>query len=325
VEATNVLGPPEEPDITIELAGAYYFGQIERLIGQLQPLLTLKEPKRLLMDMSSLGFINPSALALLVATLTQVAESGNMIEGNVVRPNSPLTRHYLQRMDFERLLLPDADPEAFERKDPKGFRPCVRFQEPKAARQAAADLSAAVAESCKREKLAAAALDITLSELADNVLHHADADSLGGFATAQALKTKPLLEVAIADLGVGVLASLRKNPDYADTSDDPTALELALMPRVTSTPDRNSGIGLFITQILLATNGGELLLRSGTASIHRGSRNETVEREHHLPGTLVTLRVRTDRPLDMKRVYKALSDALGLENDVDPHGPGNDD
>ena len=79
---------------------------------------------------------------------------------------------------------------------------------------------------------------------------------------------------------------------------------------VSSTPDRNSGFGLFVTTLLLRYNGGELLVRSGRGAVFRGSRQAEVRRDVALPGTLVALRVRTDRKLDINEAYRGLDRAI---------------
>jgi hypothetical protein len=65
---------------------------------------------------------------------------------------------------------------------------------------------------------------------------------LGGVAAAQALPHSQEVELAIVDLGVGICASLSKNPEY-QSHHDLAAIRLALVPTVTATPERNSGYG----------------------------------------------------------------------------------
>ncbi len=76
--------------------------------------------------------------------------------------------------------------------------------------------------------------------------------------------------------------------------------------RVTATPERNSGIGLFITRLLLRDNGGLLVVRSGAGEVYSGSQEGARETPIYFPGTLVALRARTDRPLDIRAVYGRL-------------------
>lgn len=64
--------------------------------------------------------------------------------------------------------------------------------------------------------------------------------------------------------------------------------------------------GLYITKRLLAANGGSLLVRSGYGAVYAGSTDETRTEAEYMPGTLVTLRARTDRPLNINAVYQQL-------------------
>jgi hypothetical protein len=103
--------------------------------------------------------------------------------------------------------------------------------------------------------------------------------------------------------------SRRKNsPLYADLPGDVEAIQIALQPHVSSTPERNAGIGLFVTRLLLASNGGTLAVRSGVGAVYTGIRERTLVRQVAFPGTMVALRARTDRPLNINEVYKQLPD-----------------
>lgn len=84
-----------------------------------------------------------------------------------------------------------------------------------------------MAEVCITDKIARDSLYVCLCELAENVLHHADSPS-GGYAVAQGYPKKGKFEVGIVDLGIGVPASLRKNPSYAHLDDDLEATKTAL-------------------------------------------------------------------------------------------------
>ena len=89
---------------------------------------------------------------------------------------------------------------------------------------------------------------------------------------------------------------------------------------VTSTPDRNSGIGLFVTRLLLASNGGTLAVRSGRGAVYTGLRDRFVLRDVSFPGTMVALRARTDRPLNINEVYRQLPDEPNAGNHDDQAG-----
>jgi anti-sigma regulatory factor (Ser/Thr protein kinase) len=318
---------PEPETTTITLTGPYHFGTVERVIRDLAPLLQLHSPTVLELDLSRLTFISPAALAILVAGMRrfedmQLVETGSM----VIMPTARGIDRYLRRMNFLNVLYYGVEQkEDFKRKKAIGFRECRHFDSPKNYPEVRQELADLVSEHCDIDALARGSLHIALDEICENVLFHASTDH-GGFAVAQALRSKPLMEIAIADVGIGVRASLNKNPDYAHIQDDLTAIATALKARVTSTPERNSGFGLWVTSNLLADNGGELLVRSGYGAVFRGSRDAAIVRDASFPGTLVVLRIRTDRALDINAVYRALERQFKeLETYADDNGDDADE
>ena len=298
------------PDIRIELAGAFVLQQrrLERMIRLLRPILELDSEAVIEVDLSRLVSVSPGALALLIAALRRLEDCDLLADGSILLPpRSPQVLHYLMRMNLIRSLASGKDlREPIKRHDPHGFRPCQMFSDDSDYWQVSKALADALAESCRTDDVARAAVLVCLSEVSENVLHHADAAH--GFGAAQGWRKTSEFEIGIVDLGRGIRASLTANPDYADIPDDASAISTALGARVTSTPERNSGIGLYITRRLLAANGGSLLVRSGYGSVYSGSTDEVRTEEDWMPGTLVALRARTDRPLDMNAVYQQLED-----------------
>jgi hypothetical protein len=303
-------------EIRLRLAGGYYFRTLTRIIRDLQPLLTLREPAHITIDMSDLTFMGPTALALTAATLYKVLQDELPTTGSVIlAPKAPGMYRYLHRMDFMRLVLdaPDLEDDESERHDTAGFRECRRFVHDEECRQVAKALANSARERVVVDELASHSLYTCLTELAENVYYHADAP-FGGVAAAQALPSSGEVELAIVDLGIGIYESLTKNPIYhSDANDDLAAIKLALVPTVTATPKRNSGYGLAFTQFLLGFNGGRMLVRSGYGHVQRGAHVvDKIERQH-LPGTVIGLRIRTDRPFDFAQAWDQLTSAL---NDV---------
>lgn len=288
--------------VTVKLAGGYPIEQLDRLVRDLQPLLLMSEESQVQLDLGGLVHLCPAAFALLTATVRDRTSRGLVAQGWISDPPSPQVANYLARMDLLHHLGID-EPETFTRREPVGFRPCQNFQGEE-YHLVAKELTDALSESCITDRLGRGSVRVCLDELAENVLHHADAVD-GGFAVAQGYVKRGKFEVAIADLGIGVGGSLRKNPVYAGLS-DLEATAAALNPGVSSTPERNAGIGLFVTKLLLASNGGILLLRSGKVAVMTGAAERSWEPELELPGTVVTLRARTDRPLNINEVYRSL-------------------
>ena len=179
-----------------------------------------------------------------------------------------------------------------------------------ALREVARDLLDAIEEAVATSPAAHTSLDLALSELTENVGYHANTQ-IGGFAAVQYLRHSDEIEIAIADLGDGIAASLRRNEHLAAAAtDDVAAIRTALTAAVTSTPWRNSGYGLTFTMFLLAINEGRLLVRSGRGHVLRGVSNSDRIVDTNLPGTLVGLRLRTDRPFDFKGAYDLLDEAI---------------
>jgi anti-sigma regulatory factor (Ser/Thr protein kinase) len=302
-------------DYSFELRGGYYFGQLERLIKDLQPLFEITEPGLVKVDLSGVAFIAPTATALLLATLMRLRDAGCGVD--VRGPNNPLTDRFLMRSDFVRQFLDRDDvEEPFERKEPAGFRPCAHFVTDEECIAVSRDLSDALIEKAPTDKGARGAIKTALHELAENVIFHADTP-LGGYAAAVYSRRRKEIEIGIVDLGIGIRASLTKNPDYAHLDNDVDAIETAMIPTISSTPERNSGFGLFFTQSLLLINGGSLRVRSGYGAATIGPGIDYSAREHHLPGTMVVLRARTDRPLDAAEAWRLLEEAIQdvLRND----------
>jgi len=298
--------------VTVRLAGPYYLHTIKRLIRELQPLFGLAEPRVVRVDMRDLTFMGPAALALTLATLSKLRSEGLLEAGSAISPpKSSGMFTYLHRMDFMRVLFEGQemhDPVA--RHESVGLRECRHFVTEDECLRAARELAEAVEEMVSPDLAAKNSLYVCLSELAENVFFHA-ATPHGGFAAAQPFSGSKEIEVAIVDLGVGIAASLAQNPDYRDqTEDDLAAIKAALRPTVTATPQRNSGYGLAFTRFLLEQNGGRLVVRSGAGYLQEGAQH--IERivDYSLPGTLVALRLRTDRPFDSTKAWDLLTKAI---------------
>jgi anti-sigma regulatory factor (Ser/Thr protein kinase) len=302
------------PAIQLRLAGGYYFHTLTRIVRDLQPLLTLREPALITIDMRDLTFMGPAALALTAATLHSVRSKSLPMDGStIIAPHAPGIFRYLRRMDFLELVLDKLDLEyadSLERHDTKGFRECRRFASEEECHAVAKGLADSAHERVVVDELSSQSLYTCLTELAENVYYHADSP-LGGVAAAQALPKSNEVELAIVDLGIGIKESLSKNPIYhAAAADDLTAIRLALVPTVTATPHRNSGYGLAFTQYLLGVNGGRLMVRSGHGHVQRGAKTVDRIESDSLPGTVVGLRIRTDRPFDFTQAWNQLTDAL---------------
>ena len=116
------------------------------------------------------------------------------------------------------------------------------------------------------------AVRYSIVELLRNVVQHSHSD-IGGIAMAQYYPKSGLVEIAVADYGIGVLSSLR--PGYPEITNDLTALKFALLPHVSGTfrpyayasMSDNAGLGLFFIKEIATRSGGGFFLGSGDALV----------------------------------------------------------
>jgi len=150
------------------------------------------------------------------------------------------------------------------------------------ARQSMQDVGAAV--EAKSEQLARLLLrektgllvDVvtySLREIVRNVIEHSSSPTLG--YCGQYWPAVGNVEIAIADAGVGLASTLRRNP-HVQVKSDRHAIHLAMMPGISGRAYKgapkqrsvwaNSGYGLYMTSRLCG-DGGEFTICSNTAAV----------------------------------------------------------
>lgn len=288
------------------LAGRYHGRSVDRLVGELAPF-GVSDGRRWRLDLRRLLFMTPTAIATAAATFERVALRGDEVDIDL--PEDPDCRTYVQRID----LLPQQwrRPEAFDRRDAIRFCPTRRFVGAGDYAGVRGDVVDTIRRACTIDDTAAGALATCLDELFENVVHHSRSDA-PAVAVAQAWPKRRLLEIAIADSGRGIPASLRSSDAYAELSgEDVGAVEAAFRFGVTSNPDFNAGMGLALARHLVRGNGGTVGIRSGFAAVTRGRAEVAQGRGVRFPGTLVALDVRMDRPFDLSRAYADMDEERG--------------
>ncbi len=157
-------------------------------------------------------------------------------------------------------------------------------------------------------------LAYSIRELVRNVVEHSESPDYS-FA-AQWWPASGEAELAVADRGMGVARSLRRNPRNA-VPDDAAALELATRPGVSSRgrPRRsdgawsNSGYGLYMTRSLCSAAGVFTLMSGGAALI--SDQDGAREHECRVEGTTVVMRLRTRALGDLSATLSRLRDVAG--------------
>ena len=112
-------------------------------------------------------------------------------------------------------------------------------------------------------------------ELALNAVEHSQW-AAGYYVTRSGSRTVGGVEhtVGIADCGIGIPASLRQNPAFANVLNDADAIALATELHVTGTGEAHRGIGLDHVMGVVKSLGGNLTIVSagGSLEVDTGSR-----------------------------------------------------
>lgn len=159
-------------------------------------------------------------------------------------------------------------------------------------------------------------LSYSLREIMRNVVEHSEASRFG--ICAQNWTSKKMVEVAIIDRGVGLKATLSRNP-HLEIPDCKAAINYALMPAVSGRVFKgakvknknqwtNSGFGLYMTS-RICRNGGTFFVASGDVGMLLTKRSEG---KRYIPcsfeGTAVRMVIKTDQIESLKKaldVYRA--------------------
>ena len=150
------------------------------------------------------------------------------------------------------------------------------------------------------------AVSYSLVELLRNVVQHSSSP-VGGLAMAQYFPKTGLVELMVADVGIGIQASLAGG--YPEIDNDFKALKFAMQAHVSGTfvPGAygsmrdNAGVGLFFIKEITTLSGGGFFLGSGEmlASVWGDKKGQT-NQEYHIAqkggwnGTFALLQLRRD-------------------------------
>jgi anti-sigma regulatory factor (Ser/Thr protein kinase) len=161
-------------------------------------------------------------------------------------------------------------------------------------------------------------------ELLRNVVQHSQ-DPLGGVVAAQRMDEQqkaatPCVQIAVADAGLGVPATMRGlHPEAADPA---AALNKALLPHISGRFEEgltgdgvNAGMGLFfihemaklaVGRLLLASRGAGLLVQGNARDVDRPALRLLAPPGSGFPGTLVAFELPLGRVADYSGLITAI-------------------
>jgi hypothetical protein len=254
-------------------------------------------------DASGIRFVAPyGVLVLLAIGLSAPYRNGRA--WGLVLPREPAVLCWLERCgalrQIEQLFIVDRPAAPDEEDRPDGGRDPVLL-EVSVVREGA-DVHRAVARIKARADLrlvsklgysglAADRFTVAMAEVCQNVVDHSGGPGLALAQCYVRAGSGPEIRLAVADIGIGVRASLA--PRYADrlphSWDDRTAVRLAFRRGVTGSGDPDRGLGLAAVADMVRAWGGALRLRSGTASCEVGAHPGERSGLAAFPGTQVAI------------------------------------
>ena len=142
----------------------------------------------------------------------------------------------------------------------------------RAADQLEAQLGDQVASSLRAARF-------SIEELAANVVQHSERTETG-FGATRAYPESGRFQIAFADRGIGIKASLEKNLEFhGRIENDAEAIELAIKKKVTRNGQGNIGWGLYLLTEFSDRLAGDLWIASGAALLHRSGPREARRNE----------------------------------------------
>ena len=147
-------------------------------------------------------------------------------------------------------------------------------------------------------------------EILDNVITHSGKNC--GTVISRFLPQKNVIQILVADDGMGIQMSLKENEIYHDISEE-EALVKCLQDRVTD--GKGMGYGLYSALCLIRNAGIRLEIHSGCHQLTSDGKNEKVVTAPLWQGTLLYLELHSNQEIDPNGVLENRADAESEFND----------
>jgi hypothetical protein len=235
-------------------------------------------------DFADLAWVRPAAMVGAAARAHRAQVAGTPFE--LRGPAGEEPAHYLARMRLGRVL---ADlgarhdlPTVREHDRQEDLIEVIRLDSPSAVERLARMVYRKI---LPRGRELAAALHRSVAEIGENVMDHSGTI---GYLAAQTLPRRRELLIAIADSGVGMLATLAHRG--VRTHED--AIALATRESVSRYDEPDRGRGLPSALRLIGRESGSLYIASGTAAIrHFPTTRRYLIADEGYDGTIVEARI----------------------------------
>jgi anti-sigma regulatory factor (Ser/Thr protein kinase) len=155
------------------------------------------------------------------------------------------------------------------------------------------------------------AISYCLYEVMDNV--HIHSGKPLGTAMTHFNKDERVLDILIADDGMGIRASLSENEKYKDITES-EALKICLEDTITD--GKGMGFGLFTLSRLINHIGKDFILHSGSHKLIVKEGKTSIIENGFWQGTLIYLKIGTEREIDPNQIVDHRTDAVTEFNEA---------
>ena len=277
----------------IKVFGDLRLSSLDKLTSALHREAVVARYPDIRLDFENLASITHSVIPPLASYLRYLTQQ-HKVDYSFIQPRDGPLRERLINIGLGHYI----DYRRFEKPSPKSSNPCVMQFLNNAECDAVTDkIVNSVLRTVKLSRQHIAALEWAISEIADNVLNHSRSP-VGGFAIYNKIRNTNIVEITIADCGVGVSRTL-------NIKDEREAVEKAIQEGVTRNKSTNQGNGLFGSYRLACASNGIFILKSRHGNLYVTKQGETHIQLEKIPfhGTIVVCQIDCDQPDLIERAF----------------------
>ncbi len=241
-------------------------------------------------DFSKSVSLTPVSIIIIAITVSECMKQGKKCSYR--RPKNLRLLRFLNEMGFFSFFKPDKKPEPVRIESAK-----VQLRKLDGINPLFIDELIEMLEfHLNMSKGVKGSLRMSLTETMANVIDHSLSE--GYYICSVLDKRKKQIRLCIADLGIGILDSLRSYSKYEYLSDAYQAIKKATEKNVTSNPERNAGLGLNHIKKFLDVNEGQLCIISQKGKVFwKFDQSKVLEQTMKIPfpGTIIKMLINTDK------------------------------
>ncbi len=148
-------------------------------------------------------------------------------------------------------------------------------------------------------------------EVLDNVLTHSE--KVCGTVITRYIPNSSMIQILVADDGIGIQSSLASNKLYNDIS-EADAVRRCIEDKVTD--GKGMGFGLYSTARLIQNAGIRLNIHSGNSVLRYDGSTIEVDKDEYWQGTIVYFELHSDREFDPNEIVEYRTDCVSEYNEA---------